>query len=146
MFRSLMMCAVLGLATHVQAAVAGGPCYDWIACPQIGPNPTPGTWYYNKKCVPDVVTPQGIIGAPNCTTLCDPAESNGSPPPPTYVANTPGKVIPGTSKCGNTFLWQVITLGGAKGWKVEKYYDSATMQWLALPCGYYYASSSCSNS
>jgi hypothetical protein len=146
MLRSLMLCAVLGLATHIQAAVAGGPCYDWIACPQIGPNPTPGTAYYNKKCVPDLTTPQGIIGAPNSTTMLDPADYNGAPPPTSYPMNTLGKAIPGTSKCGITFLWQIVSLGGAKGWKVQKYYDSQTQQWLPLPCGYYYAVQSCANS
>ncbi len=143
MLRSLMLCVVIVFAIQAQAAGAVVLCYDSIPCAQIGPNPTPGTLYYNKKCVPDLSTPQGIIGAPNSTTLVDSGDSNGAPPPPTYPVNTVGKVIPGTSKCGDTYNWQIISLGGAKGWKVQKYFNEQVMQWMPLPCGYYYASKNC---
>jgi hypothetical protein len=144
MLRSLMLCAVLGLATQAQAAV-GGPCYDRTTCQQIGPDPSPTSAYYNKKCVPDTTSAIGQVGWQNCTKKVDPAEGTGFYPI-SYPLGTPNEALPSSAKCGDTFIWNPHPIEHIPYWQVQKYYDLQTLQYLPLPCGYYYEAKDCINS
>lgn len=143
MMRSFLLCAACGLAAHLQAAV-GGPCYDRTACQQIGPDPSPTSAYYNKKCLPDTSTPQGQIGAPNCTKKVDPAEGTGLFPL-SYPLGTLNEALPATIKCGDTFRWNAHPIEHAPYWEVQRYFDQQSMTWQPVPCGYYYEAKSCSD-